>query len=110
MIISIILLLFASFFKAVADTLQHHFETSVFKKKDPRFWNPNESWKHTRFIPLTKYRADAWHLANSAMIVSFISFGVFYTPLKYEWWTEIAAAGILFNLLFGLFYSKLLRK
>jgi hypothetical protein len=108
-ILSIALLILAAFFKAVADTLLHHFETSIFKKKDVRWWNPEFSWKYVKFIPLTKYRLDAWHLFNSLMIVCFICFGVFYEHYI-PWTLEVIAAGIIYNLVFNLFYNKLLRK
>lgn len=107
--ITITLLILAAIFKAVADTLQHHFDTSIFRNKDVRWWNPAFSWKYVKFIPLTKYRLDAWHLANSLMIVSFICFGVFHESI-YKWWIEIIAGGIIFNVVFSLFYNKLLRK
>lgn len=109
MIINITILILAAFFKAVADTLQHHFDTSIFRNYDYKWWDPNRSWRYIKFIPLTKYRPDAWHLANSLMIISFICLAVFYKP-HFKWWIEIMAAGILFNLAFGLFYDKTLNK
>jgi len=109
MILSITLLILAAFFKAVADTLQHHYDISVFNKLDGRWWNPEVSWKYVKFIPLTKYRLDAWHLANSLMIVSFICFGLFHES-HYKWWIELIAGGILFNVVFGLFYDKILKR
>jgi hypothetical protein len=64
-------ILLAAICKAVADTLQHHFESSVFKYKDPRFWNPAVSWQYAYRIRFTKYPVDAWHLSNSLMIIFF---------------------------------------
>lgn len=108
LIISISALILAAFFKAVADTLQHHFETSIFKKKDVRWWNPAFSWKYVKFLPHSKYRPDAWHLSNSLMIVSFICFGVFFEH-HIHWVLEVIAAGIIYNLSFILFYDEILR-
>lgn len=107
--ISLSLILFASFFKAVADTLIFHYDTSVFKNLTPKYWNPVESWKYVRFIPLTRYRPDAWHLANSGMIFSFIFAVIFYRQY-FEWYWELLIAGVGFNLMFWLWYDKLLRK
>jgi hypothetical protein len=64
------------------DTLDHHYSTSIFIKWNPKFWNPDISWKN-------KYRkgvkdlgpafflstgllvafTDGWHLFKSIMIV-----------------------------------------
>lgn len=69
-----ILILLAGIAKAVQDTLEFHFDTSVFAKLGD-FWNPLTSWKRkykngnpkqgeaflgssTIFVSLT----DAWHL------------------------------------------------
>ena len=107
-LLPILFLVLAAFFKAVADTLQHHFETSIFKNKDVRWWNPAFSWKYVKFLPFTKYRLDAWHLSNSLMIVSFICFGVFFEH-RIHWSLEVIASGIIFNFAFILFYDEVLR-
>lgn len=106
---SVIFLLFAAFFKAVADTLQHHYDKSVFWKLNKNFWNPVVSAEHVKFLPWTKYRPDAWHLANTGMIVSFILFAVLYKPLI-GWFFAVILGGIVFNLVFNLFYNKVLLK
>lgn len=102
-----ILILLAAIFKAVADTLAHHFDTSVFKGKNTAFWNPlhpdNDKVKKIGGYPL-----DAWHLANSAMIFSFILAAIF-NDLPFLWWLQLIGFGVLFNLVFVLFYDKILR-
>lgn len=106
---SLLLILLASIFKAIADSLAHHFDTSVFKKLPKQFWNPAESYKYVKFIPLTKFRPDAWHLSNSAMIISFICAVIFYEQqLKWVW--ELLIGGTAFNLMFSLFYDSILRR
>lgn len=107
--ISLSLILLASIFKAIADTLQHHYDTSVFRKLPFQYWNPNESYKYIKFIPLTKFRPDAWHLANSAMIVSFILAVIFYEQ-QLKWFWELLIGGTTFNIMFGLFYDVILRR
>lgn len=103
----ILSLVLAAFFKAVADTLSFHYDRSVFKWKDKRFWDPAISWKYVGFIKFTKFRADAWHLANSGMIICFCLAAVLHSPI-HQWYIELPAAGILFNLTFNLFYNKVL--
>lgn len=110
-------LVLAAVFSAVADTLQHHFETSVFKWKDPRWWNPNISWEYVGFLRLwklkSKYRPDAWHLSKSAMITCFILFGLLF---PFSLWhvgvllAALAICGGAWVLVFNLFYNHLLRK
>lgn len=89
-------------FKAISDTLQHHFSTSIFKNLDPRFWNPNESWKYVGLIPIIKYRPDAWHLSNSIMLCCF----AIACSKSIE---DFVLMGIAFIILFNIFYDKVLR-
>lgn len=106
--VSLILIIAAAFFKSVADTLQHHYETSVFKNMAYKYWNPNESWKYVKYIPLTKYRPDAWHLANTGMIFCFVFAAVFHS-FVFVWWVEFGILGVAFYTVFNLFYNKILR-
>ena len=107
--ITLLLISLAAIFKAVADTLQHHFDTSVFSKLNLKFWNPVVSCEFAPFLPLTKYRLDAWHIANSGMIISFICAVVFSHPVT-AWWLGIIIGGVAFNLVFNLFYNQILVK
>lgn len=88
-------------FKAVADTIKHHPDTSIFKNR--KFWVGEG-----KLFPLTKYKIDGWHLANSAMICSFLSI-IFISIQKYKILTY-ATSGLLFILIFNLFYNKIFRK
>ena len=104
----------AGFFKAVADTLADHFEVSVFKKLNSKFWNKSVSSEHAKYLPFTKYKWDAWHLANSGEIVSFCSaFGIaiskHYPHYAFGTIAGVAASGLVFILSFNLFYNKILR-
>jgi hypothetical protein len=93
----------AAIFKAIADKLAHHFGKSIFRKLNPKWWNPNESWKYVGFLPLSKYRYDGWHIANSLMIVCFCVAAFGFT-------LKMLGSGIIFILVFNLFYNKLLSK
>lgn len=105
---SILFIILAAIFKAIADTLVHHFDTSVFKYKDRRFWDASISWQYAHYLRFTKYKIDGWHLANSGMIVCFCLAFVFHHPFL-KWWIELLITGVLFNVVFNLFYNKILR-
>ncbi|RYZ63035.1 MAG: hypothetical protein EOO14_00360 [Chitinophagaceae bacterium] len=113
--ITIFLFALAGFFKSVADTLQHHFGVSVFKNLDARWWNPAISWEYTGFLPLTKYRADAWHLANSGMITCFAIGAACMKPVAL-WGLHVTGGylvilyGLGFIGTFNLFYNKILKQ
>lgn len=107
--ITAIFILLAAICKAVADTLYHHYDTSVFARLNPKWWNPVVSCNHVGFIPFTKYRPDAWHLSNSAMIVSFITAAVVRDSVFHSWLINLVMLGVIFNLMFGVFYNKIFR-
>lgn len=95
--------------KAIADTLYHQFHASVFKWRDPRYWNPNVSWRYVNYIPFTRFRPDAWHLANGGMIVCFLLLAIVHKPCLYWLW-ELLIGCVYVNGVFNLFYKKLLRR
>lgn len=100
-----ILIIAAAIFKAVADTVADHFFVSIFKSKNRKFWDKTTSSVFAKRI--YGYKVDAWHLANSGMIVCFISAAA-VNDCKC-WWFFIILSGIIFNLVFNLFYNKILR-
>lgn len=108
-VLAIFLLLLSAIFKAVSDTLQHHYSTSIFKNLNPGWWNPAVSWQKVKLIPFTSYRPDAWHLSNSFMIVCFVLFGTLYGQL-FNWWIDTIILGAVWILMFNLFYDKVLRR
>lgn len=107
--LAILFILLAAFFKACSDTMAHHFATSVFRWKDPRFWNAEVSWQYAPVIRFTGYKWDGWHLSNSLMIVCIALAVAFHTPLL-RWYCEVLVAGALWNLSFNLFYNHVLRR
>jgi len=106
--ITLIFILVAAIAKAISDTLWHHFETSIFKKLNPKWWNPNVSWEYVKLI--VKYRPDAWHLSNSFMIVAFIFSCVFYENWIWNKWSDLVVYGLAFNACFNILYNHILRK
>lgn len=69
-----ILILISAWAKAVKDTIDHHYYTSVFSRLNPKFWNPIISWqnkykdletkkpKHFGSTTFLVWTTDAWHL------------------------------------------------
>lgn len=106
--ISLLFISLAAVFKAVADTLAHHFDISVFRDKPRKYWDPNIITKTGPKI--FGYPIDAWHISNSFQILSWFGFGLTYRATLEHWWLDLAAGGICFNLIFSLFYNKILRK
>jgi hypothetical protein len=102
---SYLFLILAAICNAFMDVTTHHFNYSIFKDKNPKFWNPNESWKYVNLLPFTRYRADAWHLAKSAMIINICISIVFFDG----YWWEFFIFGTVWNLTFNLFYNKILK-
>lgn len=92
-----IFFILAAICKAIADTIAHHYDTSIFEGID--FFDPAIQGKK---IPFTNYPFDGWHVANSLMIVFFV-LAVFGFTLK------ALVAGVFFILFFNLFYNKVLR-
>lgn len=106
--IALLFITLAAICKAVADTLAHHFYVSAFKGLNQSFWNPEVSWHSAPYLPFTKYKVDAWHLFNSAMIVFMCAAVVFHQHLL-KWWIELLIAGGCWNLAFNVFYNKILQ-
>jgi hypothetical protein len=107
--LTILFIAVAAIMKAAADTMTHHFSSSVFRWKDPRFWDPSVSWMHAPLLRWTRYRLDAWHLANSLMVVCFAAAAVFHEA-HLRWYWELLIAGVIYNVTFNRFYNKILRR
>jgi hypothetical protein len=111
--IPILFISLAGMFKAVADTLTHHFDTSVFKNRERKWWDPVISWKYAKVLPWTKYKVDAWHVANSLQIICWCAAMAGMTYIlhraSFPWWAIFIGSGLLFNISFNLFYNKIFR-
>lgn len=100
--IALALIIIAAICKAVADTIAHHKSRSVFKNS--KFWSNGG-----KIVPGTKYRLDGWHICNSGMICAFVVAAVLHSPVL-AWYFEIPIGGVVFILVFNLFYNKILLK
>lgn len=103
---SFILIAIAAIFNAIMDTLWTHYPISVFKNLNPKWWNPNESWKHyPNFLGIVRF--DAWHIAKYGMLC-FITLSIyFYKPILGN--IDIYLIPIIWGFSFELFYSNLLK-
>lgn len=122
--ISAVLILLASLFKGIMDTLKFRFYKSIFYKPQARWYRfvEPESWKNKyKNRDVSKGRAfflsttalvfvtDAWHLAQYFMKACFIAAVVLYQPL-FTWYFDFAIYSIIFSLFFELTFSKILIK
>lgn len=108
--ITILLISLAAIFKAVADTLDDHFDTSIFRRKDPMVWDANMS-KVKKFW-ITNYKPDPWHISNSLLLIC-LFFAILFNDLDrfgLPWYVDMIGIGIIYNLVFEVFYDKIFRK
>ena len=132
--ISLILVIIAGIFNAVMDKIDFNFTTSIFKNKNPKFWNLKESWKNQWSWPLEPYTGwyyfglykprnkenfpysstflvvltDAWHLSKTLMLISLSTAIICYTPLI----TPIIDVFLMFcgfTVTFTYFYEYILK-
>ena len=101
-----ILLVCAAMFKAVADTVDHHFDSSIFRRMDVKFWDRDISSDKAKRV--FNCKIDAWHISQSLMIVCMV-LAVILHQRKLEWYYELVIGGVLWNIVFNTFYNKILR-
>jgi len=107
---SILFVIVASFFNAIMDWVGDsvHFNGSIFKNRNPNFWNKDVSWNHAKKV--FGYKFDAWHLSKSMMIVLLVfAICTHFTPI-YKWWADIFILGFAWNISFDIFYYLLKSK
>lgn len=93
---------FAALFSAIADSVENeHFFGTVFRKLNQRFWFKRVSWAFAKM--LFGYKFDAWHISKSLMIFCFCA------AIAENFWQWIYL-GIVWNVVFFIFYSKLFKK
>lgn len=118
-VLIIALIILSGVSKAMMDTLQFHFEQSVFKNKG-NWWNPQLSWKNkyewfkgnkvltwlisNPFVAIT----DAWHFFQFVHAVSFALVFILIT-YKYPIWVNLVGY-ISSRFVFHMFYTYILKK
>jgi len=127
MVYSLIFLVLAAISNSVMDTLQFHFETSVFSELNKNYWNPNISWRNKYINGDTKLGrikilwifdkpvllTDAWHLFKSLMI-TFLFLSIFTFNIKLNYWYTILILFVVYKVIWGIyfeaFYKFILRR
>jgi hypothetical protein len=105
--LSSVFVILAAIFNACMDRLENeNFHVSIWKRKSKKFWYKRESWKYA--YKIGGYKVDGWHLAKSGMIVSLCLAIVFYEPLFGKFY-DFLFMGILWNLTFRIFYSRIFK-
>jgi ABC-type antimicrobial peptide transport system permease subunit len=85
-----------AFMDKVENRIQYN--SSVFRNWNAAFWCKEVSAHYVKFLPLTRYRPDAWHQAKSLMLL-FLAFGMVFL------WTAPMASTPIFMIIevVGLF-------
>ncbi len=121
MILTIILLIVSFAAKAVKDTLQFHFNSSIFTDLNKRYWDPKGSWmnkydKKDMFKPrfwgsthIFSFLTDGWHLFQFIMLNSiFLSLAI--NIEEYQWIINFIGIRVIYAIVFNLFFDKILIK
>jgi hypothetical protein len=101
MLDGVIPVIFAAFFKAVCDSMEHHPDVWPFTA----FWNTRHPG-NDKVKRVFNYPLDAWHLSNTLMISSFL-WGIVISQ-NGNWWGFLIM-GVVYNIVFNLFYNKVFR-
>lgn len=108
---SVLLVILAAIFNACMDRVETviSFNNSVFSTLNPLWWSKANSADVVKKIPFTQYKPDFWHLCKSAMICLLLAVPFFYKPII-GGFIDYVLLGILYNVVFEQFYSKILKK
>lgn len=101
MLDGVIPVIFAAFFKAVSDSMEHHPDVWPFTP----FWNTRHPG-NDKVKRIFNYPLDGWHLSNTLMIASFL-WGISISQSGNVW--GFLVLGIIYNICFNLFYNKVFR-
>lgn len=124
--ISLVFISLAGVCKAVMDTLQFHFDESIFWSTSDelaQFYDPDLSWrnkyidgleergrkKFLKFIPVPVFLTDAWHLYQSFQI-NFICLAVVTYNPAHNTVIDFITYSFLYRAFFFLFYKYFLVK
>ena len=104
--IAYIIIALASIFKAVMDTVNFHYATSIFQNLNPKFWNLQVSSQGKKFLGIETI--DAWHLSQYAVYSLLFAATLFYKSV-FGYYDFLIFWGIYF-VVFQIFYSIILIK
>lgn len=106
MIVILIISLLA-ILKAIRDTLDHHFDVSIFRKLPRKYFDPNVI--HKTAPKIFNYPLDAWHILNSIELGLWLFMVPIYlnTPNLFGPWIFPFVGIGVHILVFNLFYNKI---
>jgi hypothetical protein len=107
--ITFILIFLAAQFNAIMDRTGDlvAFNASIFSDKDPAFWCREISWKYAKKI--FGWKADAWHIAKSTMIILLVAGIVIYQPV-FNPISDFFIMGAIWNASFNLGYKTFYKR
>jgi uncharacterized protein involved in cysteine biosynthesis len=111
-LVNVIFPILIGFFMAVMDrtTEEVAFNNSIFRNLNPKWWLRSVSWEYVKFIPFTKYRPDAWHLAKSSLILSIAFMTVFSLKITNIPILNVLINGSVITGSFVVFYDYILKR
>ena len=119
--LSFLLISLAAFCNSIMDVTSFHYEQSYFIRFNPKYWNPQYSWKNKyvngdpkqgrtkimqSHLSITVAFTDSWHLFKSIMVICLCGAVVLYKPVTF-WYCDFLIAGFFWNITFNTFYKWL---
>lgn len=110
-VLLVLIMLFQGMLRAVADTIAHHYSTSVFQKWNRAFWDNSDAWwNDPEFKPAMRifnYPVNGWHIANSIRIALVPLLCYIHPPLH---WSLIYSVAVCVEVLtFNRCYNHLFK-
>lgn len=108
-IVTSILVIIAAISKSIVDTILFH-RGGKLPIWFPKWKDFFDIRKQGKFLPLTKYPWDGFHVFNSIMIFSFLAIPCIL--LSYTWYISFGIwviSGLIFNLVFNLGFNKIFK-
>ena len=119
--VSLIFVLLAGVCWGILQTLMWHPDTNILSKKNPKWWNPNISYKNKynkidgvippyppKFFGSTTFLAwttDGWHLVDKIFLTC-----IFLSIVLYKPWINIPLDFIIYYLVFTITFELVWRK
>ena len=105
--IAAIFIIIAAIAKAFADTLDSHFDTSIFRYLPRKYFDPNIIHKKAKQI--FGYPIDAWHISNSLQLSCWLLLPFAYKN-QFNPLIDFGIGCMWFIVVFNVFYNKIFRK
>jgi hypothetical protein len=123
-VLIIVLIALSGVSNAVMDTLVHHYNSSIFRDKNVKFWNPKDSWMNKwivdidgsykeRFVGSSTvfvWTTDGWHLFQFLMLKFIFLAVVFYDGITGYKAIDFVLLHTVFSVSFEVSYKYILIK